>query len=290
MRLNLNRSASHSSLHSSTARNWRSSGFLDDLFGSSDYGDTPADAEKVGRLKRGRSYNYSGDVGGRDLDFFRFKMRKRNSLSIRLTNDRNNDEPIAISILNRKGRVVKNGDEFLFKNINVGESATLFADRLRKGTYFFRIQSAEGRNEDYDLSFSLSAPSVLPTNTALNVGRLTPDRDYRFTGQVGGSDVDFYKFDVENTSRVSASLFNNSFGSSFSDSSIAFSILDDRRLPVRTSSGRFLFANVPPNRQETLFDPTLPPGEYYVRVQSDVGRDLSYQLGLRRSSLSVMPI
>lgn len=290
MRLNLNRSAANSSLHSSTARNWRSSGFLDDLFGSSDYGDTQADAEKVGRLKRGRSYNYSGDVGGRDLDFFRFKTRKRHSLNVTLTNNRSNGQPIAISILNKNGRVVKNGDEFLFKNINVGESATLFANRLRKGTYFFRIQSAAGRNEDYDLNFSISTPAVLPTNPVLNVGRLTPNRDYRFTGQVGGSDVDFYKFDVESTSRVSASLFNNNFGSVFSDRSIAFSILDDRQQTVRTSNGRFLFANVSPNRQEALFDPTLPPGEYYIRVQSDVGRDLSYQLGLRRSSLSVTPI
>jgi hypothetical protein len=288
----LNRSTAHALNQTSAQSQRRSSflgGFFDNLFGS-DYGDSLETAENVGRLKRGRSYNYSGDVGRRDLDFFRFRTRKRNALNITFTNDRDNSNPIAISMLNRQGQVVKTGDEFLFKNVNVGETSTLFINRLRKGTYFFRIQSAEGRNEDYDLNFSLSAPSTSAPGSALTIGRLSPNQNYRFTGQVGGSDIDFYKFNVDTTSRFSTSLFNNNLSSGFSNNSIAFSVLDDRQLPVRTGNGRFLFANVFPSRVETLFDPTLPPGDYYLRVQSDVGRDLTYQLSLSRSNLVGTPI
>lgn len=292
MQLNSNRSASSNSLgYQSSAKNLHSSGFLDNLFGSSDYGDSRDDAENIGKLKRGRSYNYSGDVGRNDPDFFRFKIsRKRSPFSVELTNDRDNDAPIAISILNKKGKVVKVDDQFLFKNIEVGETASLSTRRLRKGTYYFRILSAEGSNEDYDAKFSLSTSSAPFTDNALDLGRLAPDRTYRYTGYVGRNDVDLYKFDVEKTSRISASLFNNRFGGDFDTNSIAISILDDRQETVQTSSGRYLFANVEPYREETLFDPTLPAGEYYIRIQSDRGEDLNYQLELNRSSLFTTPI
>lgn len=291
MLLNSKRSTSGNAFsHQSSSKNWRSSGFLDDIFGSSDFGDSRAKAENIGKLKRGRSYDYSGDVGRNDPDFFRFKVsQKQNSFSARLMNDRDNDAPIAVSVLDKRGQVVKIGGQFLFKNIEAGETVSLSTQRLRKGTYYFRILSAEGSNEDYDVEFSLSASSSLPTDNAFDLGRLTPDRTYRYTGYVGRSDVDVYQFDVESTSRISASLFNNSFSSSFSSDfeseSIAISILDDRQRTVQTYSGRYLFANVEPGDQETLFDPTLPAGEYYIRIQSDQGEDLDYQLELNRSSL-----
>jgi hypothetical protein len=265
---------------------WRSSGFFGNLFGSSDFGDSQSDAENIGKLKRSRSYDYSGDVGRNDPDFFRFKIsRKRSPFSARLTNDRYNRAPIAISILNKQGQVVKTDNQYLFKNIEVGETAVLSTQRLRKGTYFFRILSATGSSEDYKVNFSLSASSAPSPNNVLNLGRLTPGRSYRYTGYVGRSDVDFYRFSVETSSRLSASLFNNTYRGTFSTDSIAISILDDRQQTVRTSSGRYLFANVEPYTEETLFDPTLPAGEYYIRIQSAEGKDLNYQLDLRRSFL-----
>lgn len=292
MRLNSNRSASGSSLHQASSKNWRSSGFFDDLFGSSDFGDSREDAENIGKLKRGRSYDYSGDVGRHDPDFFRFKIsQKRSPFSARLTNDRDNDAPIAISILNKRGKVVKIDDRFLFKNIEAGDTATLSTRRLRKGTYYLRILSAEGSNEDYDVNLSLSSSSNSNDafDDAFKIGELKPDRTYSYTGYVGRNDVDVYQFEVEDNSRISASLFNNSFSGDYDTDSIAISILDDRQRTVQTSSGRYLFANVEPYREETLFDPTLPSGEYYIRIQSDRGEDLNYQLQLNQSSLFATP-
>lgn len=295
MYLNSNRSIfGASSSQKLATRNVQTSGFWDSLFGSSDFGDSPDHAENVGKLKRGKSYNYSGDVGRNDLDFFRFKVsQKRNPFSAKLTNDRNNAAPIAISVLNKRGRVVKSANQFLFRNIEVGETAALSMQKLRKGTYYFRIQSAVGSNEEYDVEFSLSALSTSPFDQSLNIGQLTTDRTYRYTGYVGKSDIDFYKFNIERTSRVSASLFNNSFRNSFSgfhDDSIAISILDNRQQTIRTTSGRYLFVNVNPYQEEMLFDPTLPPGEYYIRIQSDLGENLGYQLELERSSLFATPV
>ena len=295
MHLNSSRSASGASLSQRfSAKSWRASGFWDDLFGSSDFGDSPEDAKNIGKLKRGKSYDYSGDVGQNDLDFFRFKVaKKRSPFSAKLSNDRGNDAPIAISVLNKQGKVVKVGDQFLFKNIEVGETASLSTRKLRKGTYYFRVQSAEGSNEDYDVEFSLSASSTSTDDAfddAFNIGELAPNRTYSYTGYVGRSDVDVYKFDIEKTNRVSASLFNDNFGNDLNTSSIAISILDDRQQTVQTSSGRYLFTNVATYDEGTLFDPTLPPGEYYIRVQSDLGENLSYQLELNRSSLFITPI
>ncbi|GAB4376553.1 MAG: hypothetical protein Kow00121_23860 [Elainellaceae cyanobacterium] len=256
------------------------------MFGSSDFGDSPDDAENVGTLKRSTSYSYSGDVGGRDLDFFKFQNdQKRSAFSLSLSNKSSN-EPIAVSVLNRRGRVVKQGSQFLFKNIEAGETGTISVNRLRKSTFFIRIQSAEGNNEDYDLEFSLSSTGSIPIDDAFNIGSLAPGRRYAYNGRVGSSDIDFYRFQVNETSRISGSLFSDRFN----DESIAVSVLDSQRRTVQTESGRFLFTNVNPGQIGTVFAPTLAPGEYYLRVQSALGRDEQYRLELARSAVTVIPL
>lgn len=265
-----------------TTKRWSAQGF----FGSSDFGDSPSTAENVGTLARNRSYSYSGDVGGRDLDFFKFQNDQRRSpFSLTLTN-RSNNQPIAVSILNRRGRVIKQQGQFLFKNIEAGETGSIAIERLRRSSFFIRIQSAEGSNEDYELKFSLSNTASLPVDNALNIGSLIPGRRYGYGGRVGDSDIDLYRFRVSATSRIASSLFSDRFNAE----PIAFSILDSQRRTVQTSSGRFLFANVAPGQTETLFAPTLPTGDYYLRVQSALGREERYALEIVRSSVTATPL
>ncbi|MBD1852146.1 pre-peptidase C-terminal domain-containing protein [Leptolyngbya sp. FACHB-711] len=255
---------------------------------SSDYGDSLKNAENIGSIKRGKSYDYSGDVGGDDLDFFKFKLDRRGKIFATLNNKSDRDEPIAISLLNRQGKVVKAQDNFLFANVEAGESQTISVRGLAKGTYFLRIQSENGRDEDYDLNLSQSGSSS-PTpgfDQSVNLGTLRPGDLFSESGTVGGSDVDFYRFSVDNTSRISARLSSSDFNAD----PIAFSILDSQRRTVMTESGRFLFSNVEGGDSDTLFAPTLASGTYYVRVQSEQGRNEPYQLLVERSTVTVTPI
>lgn len=269
--------------------NWRTSG----LFGPGDRGDTMEDAKDVGNLKRSKNYKYSGDVGGDDLDYYRVKLKEKSDFSIRLEADNDNGEPIALSILNEKGKVIRRNKKLLFANVNPDDSQTISVDGLGKGVYFFRLQSAKGDNEDYKIRFSLNSSSGSDDDNgdgnSRKLGNLDRGRSYNFDDKVGGSDVDFYSFDLDRTSRVSAFLSNQASISGGSNNSIALSILDSQKRTVQTTSGRFLFDNVEPAQSTTLFAP-LPEGSYSVRVQSDVGRDLPYKLRLTRSTTDVTSI
>jgi hypothetical protein len=266
-----------------------------------DYGNTLRTAENVGSLKRRASYHYSGQVGGSDLDFFRFRVtHRRRPFSLSLANRSPFNQPIAITVLDQQGKPIQRNGSFLFRNVDAGKTASLSVPQLGRGTFFLRIQSVNGRSERYDLSFALTAslPSSLPTPPPLptplpvigsrttNIGALQPSRTYQYTGRVGGTAIDLYRFSVNTTSRVSASLFSDRFNRS----AVAFSILDRNKRTVQTSNGRFLFANLNPGQTEQLFAPTLSSGEYYLRVQSDAGRNEQYRFSLTRSNVSVRPL
>lgn len=257
---------------------------------SSDVGNSRDDAKNIGTIKRGKSYSYSGDVGGGDLDFYKIKISDRTSFSIRLKNNSDDEQPIAISVLDRSGKnVVKSDSQFLFDNVEAGDTGTLSISNLKKGTYYIRLQSENGRNEDYDLSFSTSSLGSTGSNVNLNqskdIGRLRPGDEYSGSGRVGGNDIDLYRFKIDDTSRIFARLQNRS-----DSKSIAFSILDTSGDTVRTGSGRYLFSNVEPNDSQTLFAPALGFGTYYLRVQSEVGNQESYRFQLERSNVQVTPI
>lgn len=274
---------------------WRSSSLLSGIFGPGDYGDSMDDAKDVGSLNRSKNYKYTGDVGGDDLDFFKIKLDEKNAFSAKLETGKNNNEPIALSVLNKNGKVVRRNGKLLFANVDEDDSQTLSVDGLGKGTYYLRVQSAKGDNENYKLNFSLSSSldsGDSNSSDGRDLGELTPGKSYNFTGQVGGSDVDLYNFDLDKTSRISTFLSNTASSTSGSSSnrSIAFSILDSQKRTIQTTSGRFLFDNVEPGESATLFAPTLASGSYYVRVQSDVGNDLDYKLRLTRSANSVQPL
>lgn len=257
-------------------------GFFDNLF-DSDIGDTPARAKNIGTLKRGSSYKKSGDVGGRDLDFFKFRVDQTTRFSARLRSESGNNEPIAITILDKRGRAVSLNENFLFSNVEPGQTDTISVGNLPKGEYFVRLQSVNGSNEDYDLEISrarlTSDDNDNGNGDGQTIGRLQSGRRYNYSGVVGGRDIDRYQFSVDGTSRFTASLANDS------NDPIAVSILDRNGAVVQTANGRFLFGNAESNDSVTLFAPTLPSGSYTARIQSAVGDRETYRLALSRSSL-----
>lgn len=269
----------HSSLHSLDQRTAIRSASL-----RSDAGDSLGTAQNLGTLRRGIARS-SGTVGGSDLDFFRFKVDQTTAFSARLRNFSHRNQPIAVTILNRRGQAVELNQSFLFRNVAAGATDTITVNGLPKGEYFVRLQSVNGRNEAYDLELSRSALSGGDNqNNTQNLGTLIRGRDYRYDGTVGGADIDSYQFNLDSNSRLTTTLFNSS------NDPIAVSLLNRNNQVVQTASGRFLFGNAEPGATVELFAPTLATGEYRVRVQSAVGTQERYQLQLRRSFLEGVPI
>lgn len=248
----------------------------------SEFGDRLNDAEDLGSLKSGKSYNFSGDVGGDDLDFFKFKLDRRNRFSATLKNDSDGNQPIAVSILDRRGRnvVIGSNGKRLFSNVRAGRTFTLTEPRLASGTYYLRLQSAEGQDEDYDLSLAAgSASGGGSLDSARNLGSLSLGQSRSSSGSVGSNDTDFYKFDISGTSRVQTNITNNSF-----NQPIALTVLDRDGKVVRKGNGANAFVNVNSGDSETLLIPTLRSGTYYLRFTSAEGRGEDYSFRVARSS------
>lgn len=258
-------------------------GFFDDLFGS-DAGGSLSSARDLGTLKSGSSFKRSGTVGGSDLDFFKFKLDRTTNFSAELNNRSSNS--IALTILDKSGDSVTNRGRTLFKNVEGGDDQTLSTTSLPQGTYYARLQNANGNQDSYDLRLkgSVSSGSGNGSGNGSDIrtlGNLSSSRNYQYSGTVGGSDIDLYQFSVNNRSRFTTSLLNDG------SNPIAVSVLDRNNRVVKTANGRFLFANIGSGKSDELFAPTLASGNYSLRVQSAVGNQEDYQVSIRRSSSSL---
>jgi hypothetical protein len=273
----------------------RSGGFLGGIF-DRDIGDSTKKAKDIGTLSRSRSYSRSGDVGGKDLDFFKFKLDGSTQITAKLKNTDKDNDPIALTILKNNGNAAKGSDgKFLFQNVQSGKSKQLTA-RLAAGTYFVRLQSDKGSNQNYDLDLTADSSSSgsssggsssgggINFNNARNIGRLQSGTTYRESGNVGGDDVDVYRFDTQGTNRILADLTNNG------NDDVAFRLVNTSGETVKTGNGNFLFANVRSDDSDSLLAPTLGAGTYYFVIQSSVGRNEDYSFKLKQSSTSVTPI
>jgi hypothetical protein len=265
----------------STTQSTSKRNIFDDIFGS-DAGGSINSARDLGTLKSGSSFKRSGTVGGKDLDFFKFKLDRTTDFSAELNN--RGDDPIAITVLNKSGNSITNGGNILFKNVDPDDSQTISTTSLPKGTYYVRLQNANGSRDSYDLRLrgetSSSGSGNGSSNDTRNLGSLSSGRTYRYSGTVGDNDTDLYRFNVNNRSRFTTSLFNDGINP------IAISLLDRNNRVVQTSNGRFLFGNAEAGDQVELFAPTLASGDYSLRVQSAVGDQENYQVTIRRSSSS----
>lgn len=252
---------------------------------SHDVGDSIEKAKNIGTLSR--SYSRSGEVGKKDLDFFRFKLDGTTSITAKIKNEDKDKSPIAMTILDGSGNTIQGSNgKFLFKNIQRGATKQIVAS-LPAGTYYIRLGTAKGSKQDYEFDLTPSSSigsgfggigSGSNVGDTQNLGRLQSGRTYRESGSVGGdSDVDSYRFTIDRTSRVFSELSNNG------NNDIAFRLLNTNGETVKTSSGNFLFANVNRNDDERLLAPTLEAGSYAFVIQSKVGRNEDYSFRLEQS-------
>jgi hypothetical protein len=148
----LSASQSHSMSDRGNLGKVNRAGFLG-LFGS-DVGNTLEKAKSVPSLKKGSSYKRSGDVGGKDLDFYKVKLTAPTQFSARLENrDRKNDkDPITLSIVDSKGMAMTGTTPFS-QTIKAGKTQTV-SGQLAAGTYYVRLESSKGSNQNYKMRLS----------------------------------------------------------------------------------------------------------------------------------------
>ena len=261
--------------------NLATSGRLSSLNTRKEFGNNTDKAKNLGTLNSGNIRSFSGDVGGKDLDFFKFKFDKTNKFSAKLENN-SSDEPIAITVLNKRGRAVtgSNGKP-LFANVESGQTFDLNESQLGSGTYYLRVQSAEGRNEDYSLKLGIgsSASSGGSLSDARDLGNLSIGQSQSGGGSVGSNDTDVYKFGIGGTSRMVFQLANDSF-----NNPIALTVLDSSGKTVRKNNGSFLFLNVNSGDSGSLIAPTLRSGTYFLRFTDQNGSSDPYSFRVTRSA------
>lgn len=115
----------------------------------SDAGDDLDDATYMGKLKGGRELARFGEVDDDDPDYFRFKFKKADELSLRLTNkDNGDDDSIFGAILDEDGDLVAS------KRFKPDKTKGLKIRDLESGVYYLRL-TTNGDNVDYE--FRLSA-------------------------------------------------------------------------------------------------------------------------------------
>jgi hypothetical protein len=166
-----------SSLHSHSTR---SRSFLG-LFGRNDFNDSIDHARNLGKFKKSSSYDGRGNVGRNDLDYYQFTIKKTGSIKLKLNSDDRNRDPIQFSIVDRRDRTISINGKRLFSEIDGGEKAKISA-RLGAGTYYIKIESEDGRNEDYTfkLKFERSGDDENNWNTSSNDYSYGYSNDYSY--------------------------------------------------------------------------------------------------------------
>jgi hypothetical protein len=134
------------------------------IFGRSDVGDT-IDKAKNARLIKGGSgvFKHSGDVGGKDLDFFKFKLDINTPFTARLQNksQKDNRDPISLAIVGADGITLNGMDgQSLSKGKILAGTTETISTNLAPGVYYIRLESTKGTDQRYKLRLATSA---LPT-------------------------------------------------------------------------------------------------------------------------------
>jgi hypothetical protein len=131
------------------------------VFGRNDIGDTIDKAKNARLLKQGSGvFKSSGDVGGQDLDFFKFKIDTSTVFTARLENkSRKNDrDPISLSVVSGDGMTLKGADGKLLSRDSISAGATdTISTTLSPGIYYIRLESVKGTDQNYKLRLATSA-------------------------------------------------------------------------------------------------------------------------------------
>jgi hypothetical protein len=134
------------------------------IFGSKDIGDTLEKAKNARLLKGGSGvFKHSGDVGGGDLDFFKFKIDTNTPFVARLKNKSRKDDrdPISLAILGSDGMTLNSmdGKPVSRSSIPAGKTESIVMT-LTPGIYYIRLESAKGVDQPYKLRLATSNPAV----------------------------------------------------------------------------------------------------------------------------------
>lgn len=124
------------------------------LFGSDSPGNSSSSAKNIGTLNR--SYSFSGDVGGTDLDHFKFKVSTKRDFRIAIENEGSRN--IITSLLDSRGRLLFIRNKPLSVVVRPDKESGFIVRNLNRGTYFVRLSSG-GRGEDYNLSLQTQSPN-----------------------------------------------------------------------------------------------------------------------------------
>ena|GEM_PF-5229149 len=124
------------------------------IFGSNSPGNSPSSAKNIGTI--GRSYSFSGDVGGTDLDHFKFKVSTKRDFRIAIENEGRRN--IITSLLDSRGRLLFVRNTPLSVVVRPDKESGFIVRNLSRGTYFVRLSSG-GRGEDYNMSLQTQSPN-----------------------------------------------------------------------------------------------------------------------------------
>lgn len=124
------------------------------LFDSNSPGNSPGSAKNIGTL--GRSYSFSGDVGGTDLDHFKFKVSTKRDFRIAIENEGSRN--IITSLLDSRGRLLFIRNNPLSVVVRPDKESGFIVRNLKSGIYFVRLSSG-GRGEDYNMSLQTQSPN-----------------------------------------------------------------------------------------------------------------------------------
>jgi hypothetical protein len=134
------------------------------IFGGKDVGDTLEKAKNARLIKGGSGvFKHSGDVGGKDLDFFMFKIDTNTPFTARLKNKSRKDDrdPISLAILGSDGMTLNGTDSkpLSRSSIPAGKTETIVTT-LTPGIYYIRLESTKGVDQPYKLRLATSNPAV----------------------------------------------------------------------------------------------------------------------------------
>ena len=121
------------------------------LFGDGD--DSIDNANSIGKLSKS-SFEDNGRVSEDDPDYYKFKLKNRGSLKFNFKN--RGEESIQFSVVDRRDRVISVNGKRLFAEIDRDDKGNLNT-RLREGTYYIRVETEDGDNEQFSLKLKFKS-------------------------------------------------------------------------------------------------------------------------------------
>lgn len=222
-------------------------------------------ARNLGRLDNG-SRRINGYVGSRDLvDFAKFTLGDVRELVLSIGRIANRASSARVTLRDARGAVIR--------SFNAGRRNITFRDEFAPGTYFIGVQRTRG---EVNYKITAAARPAEPgerLDTARDLGVLTGTFvSSEFVGATDPSDI--YKFTLNDIANLQVRTNGSDTGTKFEliRDINANGLIDNNEILATDSS--FAGNSVASRSLD------LPPGTYFVRVESTSVRATQYQLDL----------